>query len=59
MTLLGSFKPRANAGLAAQALRCCQTLEMTTAPSPTDEATRLTDPARTSPTAKTPGWEVS
>src|ERR1700730_17124098 len=28
------------------------------APSPTEEATRLTDPARTSPTANTPGCEV-
>lgn len=36
-----------------------QTLDMTTEPSPTAEATRLTDPARTSPTAKTPGAEVS
>src|SRR5665213_787283 len=35
-----------------------QTLEITTEPSPTEEATRLTDPARTSPTAKTPGSEV-
>ena len=30
----------------------------TTDPSPTPEATRFTDPARTSPTAKTPGCEV-
>ena len=36
-----------------------QTLEITTDPSPTEEATRLTDPARTSPTAKTPGSEVA
>jgi hypothetical protein len=32
-----------------------QTLEITTEPSPTAEATRFTDPARTSPTAKMPG----
>jgi hypothetical protein len=31
--------------------RCFQTSEITTDPSPTPEATRLTDPARTSPTA--------
>src|ERR1700677_4766594 len=36
-----------------------QTLEITTDPSPTEEATRLTEPARTSPTAKTPGSEVA
>src|ERR1700733_10876074 len=36
-----------------------QTLEITTEPSPTEEATRLTDPARTSPTANTPGIEVA
>jgi len=36
-----------------------QTLEITTDPSPTADATRLTDPARTSPTAKTPGQEVA
>jgi L,D-transpeptidase catalytic domain len=35
------------------------TLEITTEPSPTEEATRLTDPARTSPTANTPGSEVA
>src|SRR5438046_829180 len=29
------------------------------APSPTAEATRLTEPARTSPAANTPGWLVS
>src|ERR1700732_1223937 len=40
-------------------LTCSQTLEMTTDPSPTEEATRLTEPARTSPTAKTPGSEVA
>jgi 2-polyprenyl-6-methoxyphenol hydroxylase-like FAD-dependent oxidoreductase len=33
------------------ALRCDHTSEITTLPSPTDEATRLTDPARRSPTA--------
>ena len=32
---------------------------MTTDPSPTAEATRLTEPARTSPTANSPGTEVS
>jgi hypothetical protein len=37
---------------------CAQTCEITTDPSPTAEATRLTDPARTSPTAKMPGAEV-
>jgi hypothetical protein len=36
-------------------LTCSQILEMTTEPSPTAEATRFTDPARTSPTAKMPG----
>ena len=36
-------------------LTCSQTLEITTEPSPTAEATRFTDPARTSPTAKMPG----
>lgn len=36
-----------------------QTFEMTTDPSPTAEATRLTEPARTSPTAKMPGQEVA
>src|SRR6185437_6064799 len=36
-----------------------QTLEITTEPSPTEEATRLTEPARTSPTAKIPGIEVA
>lgn len=35
------------------------TCEITTEPSPTDDATRLTDPARTSPTAKMPGHEVA
>lgn len=33
--------------------------EMTTDPSPTDEATRFTEPARTSPTAKIPGRDVA
>jgi hypothetical protein len=33
--------------------------EITTDPSPTAEATRFTDPARTSPTAKMPAREVS
>src|SRR5262249_37115675 len=46
----------AQAGLA---LTCSQTLEITTDPSPTAEATRLTEPARTSPTAKMPGCEVA
>jgi hypothetical protein len=36
-------------------LTCSQILEITTEPSPTAEATRFTDPARTSPTAKMPG----
>jgi hypothetical protein len=36
-------------------LTCSQTLEITTDPSPTAEATRFTDPARTSPTANMPG----
>src|ERR1700733_7829429 len=36
-----------------------QTFEITTEPSPTDEATRLTEPARTSPTAKMPGSDVA
>jgi hypothetical protein len=40
-------------------LTCAQTREITTDPSPTEEATRLTDPARTSPTAKMPRQEVS
>ena len=31
----------------------------TAAPSPTAEATRLVEPERTSPTAKSPGWLVS
>jgi hypothetical protein len=35
------------------------TVEMTTDPSPTAEATRLTEPARASPTANSPGTEVS
>ncbi len=35
------------------------TLEITTEPSPTAEATRLTEPARTSPTANTPGNDVA
>src|SRR5215207_3159806 len=33
--------------------------EITTEPSPTADATRLTDPARTSPTANTPGTDVA
>src|ERR1700678_355617 len=32
--------------------------DMTTDPSPTADATRLTEPERTSPTAYTPGWLV-
>jgi hypothetical protein len=32
---------------------------MTTDPSPTDDATRFTEPARTSPTAKMPGCDVA
>src|SRR4029077_18587671 len=44
-----------------QALRLTNshTLEITTDPSPTEDATRLTEPARTSPTAKMPGSEVA
>src|SRR5580693_2177135 len=44
-----------------QALRLTnsQTLEITTDPSPTDDATRFTEPARTSPTAKMPGSELA
>jgi hypothetical protein len=38
---------------------CSHTFEMTTEPSPTDAATRLTEFARTSPTAKIPGWDVA
>ena len=38
----------------AAAARCACTEETTTDPSPTAEATRFTDPRRTSPTAKTP-----
>jgi hypothetical protein len=34
------------------------TAEITTEPSPTAEATRLTDPARASPTANSPGTDV-
>lgn len=41
------------------AATCSQTLEITTDPSPTELATRFTDPARTSPTAKTPGTDVA
>jgi len=44
-----------------QALRLTNshTLEITTDPSPTEDATRFTEPARTSPTAKMPGSEVA
>ena len=42
-----------------QRCTCSHTREMTTDPSPTALATRLTDPARTSPTAKIPGCEVA
>lgn len=38
---------------------CAQTAPFTTEPSPTALATRLTDPARTSPTAKMPGALVA
>src|SRR5690606_41788547 len=41
------------------AVRCWCTSEMTTVPSPTAEATRVTGPARTSPTANRPGTLVS
>ena len=40
------------------AVRCSWTWLITTAPSPTAEATRLTAPERTSPTAKIPGTLV-
>jgi hypothetical protein len=43
----------------AYPFRCSQTFEMTTEPSPTDEATLFTDPDRTSPTAKIPGRDVA
>ncbi|WP_343060323.1 hypothetical protein [Sphingomonas rhizophila] len=39
--------------------RTDQIADTTTEPSPTDEATRLTDPARTSPTAKMRSWDVA
>src|ERR1700681_3011198 len=44
-----------------QALRLTNshTLEITTDPSATEDANRLTEPARTSPTAKMPGSEVA
>lgn len=38
---------------------CSHTFEMTTEPSPTEAATRLTELARTSPTAKIPGCDVA
>ncbi len=44
---------------ADQGLRWRQTSEITTDPSPTPDATRLTDPDRTSPTAKMPGQDVA
>ncbi len=43
----------------AHPFKCDQTFEMTTDPSPTAEATRFTDPALTSPTAKIPGCDVA
>ncbi len=51
--------PLAGVDFPAQGFRCRQTSEITTDPSPTPEATRLTDPARTSPTAKMPGQDVA
>ena len=55
----GLLAPGAVAGHSCLTLRCWWTSDRTTEPSPTAEATRLTDPARTSPTAKMPGTEVS
>jgi hypothetical protein len=43
----------------SSARRCSCTRRTTVAPSPTAEATRLIDPCRTSPAAKTPGMLVS
>jgi hypothetical protein len=40
-------------------LRNFQTSEITTEPSPTEEATRFVDPDRTLPTAKMLEWEVA
>ena len=40
-------------------LTCAQTALITTEPSPTEDATRFTEPVRTSPTAKMPGADVS
>jgi hypothetical protein len=55
--------PALQKGLGRQPLRCrftnSHTLEITTEPSPTEEATRLTDPDRTSPTAKIPEHDVA
>jgi 2-polyprenyl-6-methoxyphenol hydroxylase-like FAD-dependent oxidoreductase len=51
--------PLAGVDFPAQGFRYRQTSEITTDPSPTPEATRLTDPARTSPTAKMPGQDVA
>ena len=62
-TVAGAFSSSAAAFRAASASRiastCSHTFEMTTDPSPTAEATRLTEPARTSPTTKMPSWEVA
>src|ERR1700726_3795286 len=53
------YRPAQSLGPGRQRLTNPQTLEITTDPSPTEEATRLTEPARTSPTAKTPGSAVA
>jgi hypothetical protein len=53
------FPDRKNISDGCQRFTNSHTFDMTTEPSPTDEATRLTDPARTSPTAKMPGRDVA
>lgn len=52
-----SFLPDLNRGLYSPSTPC--TKETAIEPSPTADATRLMFPARTSPTAKTPGRLVS
>src|SRR6202008_1889432 len=54
VTCAGSY----NAGLATSPRKPCSAAT-TCAPSPIAPPTRLTDPERTSPTANTPGTEVS
>lgn len=49
--LRGRRAARAAGAAPPHPFTCDQTCEITTDPSPTAEATRLTDPARTSPTA--------